>query len=502
MYDVIVVGGSYAGMAAALQLARGRRTVCVIDAGQRRNRFASTSHGVLGQDGTAPSEIAGNTKAQLLRYPTVAWRDGTVVLAEKNEDSFTVHMEQEEIVVARRLVLATGVTDELPAIPGLAERWGQSVFHCPYCHGYELDRGPLGVLATGEVSLHQALLIPEWGPTTFFTNGVFTPSDDQRKQLHARGVTLERELVTAITGSRATVQLQDGRSIALAGLFLASRVNAASPLAAQLGCEFADSPLGPSVKTDETKQTSVAGVFACGDAARAAGNVTFAIADGATAGLAAHRSLIFGQGVQHILHAQTAHGHHAGHHHVFRGIEQWLKALENPERDKSQRPEEVIANLGLQPNDVVADIGAGTGYFAIRIAEAYPQVRVVAADAEQEMIDYLTSQSKERNLANLEPVTIDPARPELPVRANLALLVNTLHHIDDRVAYLKRLNKSMAPGARIAVIDYTTEAPEGPPTDHRIPAEAVRDELKQAGYALELDLKFLPNQYFLMFKQG
>ncbi len=508
MYDVIVVGGSYAGMAAALQLARGRRTVCVIDAGQRRNRFASTSHGVLGQDGTAPSEIAGNAKAQLLRYPSVTWRDGTVVLAEKTGDAFTVHMKQEEIVAARRLVLATGITDELPAIPGLAERWGQSAFHCPYCHGYELDRGPLGVLATGEASLHQALLMPEWGPTTFFTNGIFEPNDGQQRQLQARGVTLERELVTAITGSHATVHLQDGRSVALAGLFLASRVNAASPLAEQLGCEFVDSPLGPYLQTDETKETSVAGVFACGDAARVAGNVAFAIADGAMAGLAAHRSLVFGQGVHHVPHAQTGHGHHghhghhAGHHNEFKGIEQWRKVLEGPDRDKSQRPAEVIANLGLQPNDVVADIGAGTGYFAIRIAEAYPKVRVVAADAEQEMIDYLTTQSKARKLANLEPVTIDPARPELPVQANLALLVNTLHHINDRVAYIKCLNKSMAPGARIAVIDFTIEAPEGPPADHRIPAEAVRDELKQAGYALELDLKFLPNQYFLMFKQG
>jgi len=205
------------------------------------------------------------------------------------------------------------------------------------------------------------------------------------------------------------------------------------------------------------------------------------------------------------LRHQLQHGphkRHAGHHNVFKGIEQWRTALEGPDRDKSQRPAEVIASLELQPNDVVADIGTGTGYFAIRIAEAYPTVRVVAADAEPEMISYLTSQSKERKLANLEPVTIDPARPELPVQANLALLVNTLHHIDDRVAYLKHLNKSMAPGARIAVIDFTIEAPEGPPADHRIPAEAVRDELKQAGYALELDLKFLPNQYFLIFKQG
>lgn len=495
MYDVIIVGGSYAGMAAALQLARGRRSVCMIDAGQRRNRFASSSHGVLALDGAPPSDIAANAKAQLLRYPSVTWRDGTAIYAEKREDAFTVHLEQGESVTARRLVLATGVIDELPAIPGLAERWGESVFHCPYCHGYELDRGPLGVLATGEASLHQALLIPEWGPTTFFTNGVFTPNHDQRQQLRARGVALEPELVTAITGDRATMHLQDGRSIVLAGLFLAPRVSVASPLAAQLGCAFADGPLGPFVKTDDARATSVAGVFACGDAARAAGSVTFAIADGAMAGLAAHRSLVFGHQNQHVPQAQ------ATDRHGFKGIEQWRKRLDNPERDASQRPHEVIANLGLQPNDVVADIGAGTGYFAIRIAEAHPQVRVVAADAEQEMIEYLAAQSQQRKLANLQPVMIDPTRPELPVQANLALLVNTLHHIDDRVAYFQQLNKSMTIGARIAIIDYTVEALEGPPADHRIPAEAVRDELKQAGYALELDLEILSDQYFLIFKQ-
>jgi thioredoxin reductase/SAM-dependent methyltransferase len=505
MYDVVIVGGSYSGMAAALQLARARRSVCVIDAGQRRNRFASSSHGVLGQDGVAPAEIASNAKAQLLRYPTVTWLTGTVTRAEKHEDSFTVHTAQAERLVGRRLVLATGVTDELPAIPGLAERWGQSVFHCPYCHGYELDRGPLGVLATSEVSLHQALLIPEWGPTTLFTNGVVTPNEHQQQQLHARGVTIEHELVAAITGDRATVQLQDGRSIALAGLFLATRANPTSPLAAQLGCAFADGPHGPYIQTDEAKETSVADVFACGDAARMAGNVTFAMADGAMAGMGAHRSLIFGHRLQHAPSTQPGHrhhGHHAGHHHLFSGgIERWLKALEGPERDKSQRPDEVIAQLGLQPNDVVVDIGAGTGYFALRIAEAYPQVRVVAADAQLEMIDYLASQAQERKLTNLDSVVIDPAKPELPVRANLALLVNTLHHIDDRGAYFNHLNGTLARGARIAIIDYGLEAAEGPPADHRISAEAVRDELMQAGYMLEQDLTFLPNQYFLIFKQ-
>jgi thioredoxin reductase len=294
MYDVIVVGGSYAGMAAALQLVRGRRNVTVLDAGQPRNRFASRAHGVLGQDGRAPSDIAANAKMQLLKYPNLAWRDGTAAFAEKTGEYFTVHTKQAEVLTARRLVLATGVSDELPEIPGLAERWGQSVFHCPYCHGYELDNGPLGVLATSEASLHQALLIPDWGQTTFFTNGVFEPDDDQLRLLQARAVTLERELVTEITGKQPAVKLRDGRVIELAGLFIASRIKAASPLAEQLGCEFTDGPLGPYIKTDGTKETSVAGVFACGDAARAAGTVTFAIADGAQAGMAAHRSLIFG----------------------------------------------------------------------------------------------------------------------------------------------------------------------------------------------------------------
>ncbi len=295
MDDVIIVGGSYAGMAAALQLARGRRKVTVLDAGQPRNRFASRAHGVLGHDGKAPAEIAGDAKTQLLKYPSLTWRDGTAVFAEKTGEHFAVRTQQDEILTARRLVLATGVSDELPDIHGLAERWGQSVFHCPYCHGYELDNGPLGVLATSEASMHQALLIPDWGPTTFFTNGIFEPDEAQLKQLQARKVTIERERVAEVAGERATVKLRDGRVIELAGLFIASRIKPSSPLAEQLGCEFTEGPLGPYVNTNATKETSVPGVFACGDAARAAGSVTFAIADGALAGMAAHRSLIFAE---------------------------------------------------------------------------------------------------------------------------------------------------------------------------------------------------------------
>jgi len=293
MYDVIVIGGSYAGMAAALILGRARRKVAVLDTGLRRNRFAEASHGLLGQDGMAPEAIAGNAKEQLLKYPTVAWIDGAAVSAEKTGESFSVRLEGGDILSSKLLILATGVRDELPDVPGLAERWGKSVFHCPYCHGYELDQGPLGVLACGEISMHHALLIPEWGPTTLFLNGAFEPGEEQLNQLRERGVKIEREMVSEITG-KAGVKLEDGRTIELAGLFVASRTTPSSPLAEELGCEIAESPLGLYVGTNDMKETSVNGVLACGDLARAAGNVTFAISDGAMAGLSAHRSLVFG----------------------------------------------------------------------------------------------------------------------------------------------------------------------------------------------------------------
>lgn len=293
-FDVIVIGGSYAGMAGALQLARGRRNVAVIDAGIRRNRFAEHSHGLLGQDGKSPALIASEAKAQLLLYPNLTWMEGTAESAEKAGDLFKVTTADNKTLSAKRLLLATGVSDHLPAIAGLQDRWGKSVFHCPYCHGYELNQGPLGVLAVSEASVHQALLIPDWGSTTFFTNNCFTPNELQLEQLAARNVRIETETVSEIAGEQsAIVKLANGRLVELAGLFVASLTKPASPIAYDLGCELAESPVGFYVKTDEFKQTSIPGVFAAGDLGRAMGSVTFAIGDGALAGFAVHRSLIF-----------------------------------------------------------------------------------------------------------------------------------------------------------------------------------------------------------------
>ena len=291
MHDAIVVGGSYAGMAAALQLLRARRRVLVIDAGQRRNRAATASHGFITHDGADPAEIARTARAQLSRYPTLAWVDDTAVSASGERDAFTVDARG-GTHRGRRVLLAIGVSDALPALPGLSERWGRSVFHCPYCHGYELDRGAIGVIATGPMSLHQAMLLPEWGTVTLLANGEVDPDADTRETLARRGVAIEATPVARLDG-HADAVLADGRVLRFAGLFAAPRNAPASDLAQQLGCELMDTPMGRQIRTDEAKQTTVPGVYACGDAARMPHSVSLAVGDGAWAGAQVHQSLVF-----------------------------------------------------------------------------------------------------------------------------------------------------------------------------------------------------------------
>ncbi|MBI5128824.1 MAG: NAD(P)/FAD-dependent oxidoreductase [Rhodopseudomonas palustris] len=291
-YDVIVIGGSYAGMAAALQLLRARRSVLVIDAGQRRNRFAAHSHGFLGQDGADPAEIAATARRQLERYDTLQWIDGVADTVSGAKDRFSVTTADGTQHRGRRLLFATGVSDTLPQIEGLRQRWGVSVFLCPYCHGYELDQGRIAVIATGPMSLHQAQLLPEWGEVTLFTNAAVAPDDAVRADLGARGVTIEPTPIARIEG-HADVVLSDGRRLPFAGIFTTSWNAPATPVAERLGCALHETPFGTQIQTDEGKQSTVPGAFACGDAARVPHSLSLAVADGAWAGASLHRSLVW-----------------------------------------------------------------------------------------------------------------------------------------------------------------------------------------------------------------
>lgn len=295
-HDVVVVGGSFAGLSAAMQLVRARRSVLVIDTGLPRNRFAEASHGFLGQDGRTPAAIRAEARRQLAAYPTVTFIDDEAIQAECAESGFLVTLREGRLEAGRRLVLATGLRDELPAVPGLAQRWGRTVLHCPYCHGYELGEGrSLGVLANGPHAAHQAALVADWGAVTLFTQSVFEPDAEQRALLEARGVAIERTPLTALHGEATAIEaamLADGRSVRIDALFTAPTIHMASPLAEQLGCAFEDGPMGPMIKVDPMKQTSVPGVFAGGDASSPMHNATLASASGVLAGVGAHRSLI------------------------------------------------------------------------------------------------------------------------------------------------------------------------------------------------------------------
>lgn len=293
--DVAVIGGSFAGLAAALQIVRTRRPVVVIDAGAPRNRFANEAHGFLGQDGRAPGAILEDARTQLLRYPAARVLDATAHRVKKNGAGFVVETSAGQ-VEARRLVLAMGVKDTLPDVPGLAERWGRSVIHCPYCHGFEVAGRRLSVLASHPLSMHQAQLVADWGPVTLFTNGAFVPSEEEAAHLARLGIAVEETPVAGLRGDAPAltgVLLADGSVTPLDALFVASRVSPVGTLVADLGCAMTEGPLGPWVTVDAFQQTSVPGVFAGGDLTRMMHSVSLAVADGALAGVGAHRSLVF-----------------------------------------------------------------------------------------------------------------------------------------------------------------------------------------------------------------
>jgi len=295
-FDTIIIGGSFAGLSAALYLARARRSVLVLDTGEPRNRFAAASHGFFAQDGSDPKAMLETMRGQVAAYPTVQFRELKAIDAAHKEDGFRVTLENGEAVTGAKLLLAFGVSDILPELPGLAERWGRTVIHCPYCHGYEFSGERFGVLNLSPMSAHQATLIPEWGPTTFFLDGG-TIEPDVAAELDERGVTIEPEPVDCLVGegtSLSAIRLRNGIEQPIDALFIGPRNRFNSDIAEKLGCAVEDGLLGSVVKVDDMKATNVAGVYAAGDITRMGHTVTFACADGVMAALAIHRSLVFG----------------------------------------------------------------------------------------------------------------------------------------------------------------------------------------------------------------
>ena len=191
---------------------------------------------------------------------------------------------------------------------------------------------------------------------------------------------------------------------------------------------------------------------------------------------------------------------HETHHHSFKGAEGWAQEFDDPKRDEWQKPHEVIQALALKPDAVIADIGAGTGYFSVRLAHMVPNGRVYGEDIEPDMVAYLAERAKREGQKNLISVKGAAGNPLLPEKVDLILMVDVFHHLENRDRYFRTLHDALKPGGRIAIIDFRMDSPDGPPKSARSTPEAIKAELHRAGYMLAQEHDFLPNQYFLIFK--
>lgn len=296
MNDVIIVGGSFAGLSAALQLGRARRTVTVLDTNTQRNRYAAHAHGILGHDGKPPRQILSEARAQLAHYPTVRVIPTRAETIAGAFDQFSVGTEDGETLSSRRILLSHGIIDQFPDLPGFAESWGISVLHCPYCHGFEVADGRLGIVYSGPSAFHMGTLLADWSQRlTLLADGHTLPADELAK-LAAQNVSVVLPKVSRLdqlAGQISAAVLETGERVPLDALFAHPRQKISANFHEQLGLALTEGPLGEVIKVDEMFETSRRGVFAAGDVASLMQSANLAMGNGALAGVMCHRSLLF-----------------------------------------------------------------------------------------------------------------------------------------------------------------------------------------------------------------
>jgi thioredoxin reductase len=299
-YDVVVIGGGAAGLSGAVALARSRRSVLVVDAGEPRNSPAEHVHNFLTRDGTPPAEVYAAGRAEVARYGGHV-KGGKVTSLSRAGELFLAELDDGWAVAARRLLVATGLHDELPDVPGLAERWGIDVLHCPYCHGWEVRDKRVGILATGPGAVHQALLFRQLTPNVTVLRHTAAPfAAEQAGQLSALGIPVIDGLVAQVQASASHltgVRLADGTGVALDALIVAPKFTANADLLAPFGLAPAEVSLGGQViatriVADPGGATSVPGIYAAGNVADPQAQVITSAAAGLMAGAAINADLV------------------------------------------------------------------------------------------------------------------------------------------------------------------------------------------------------------------
>lgn len=293
-FEVIILGGSYAGLSAAMSLGRALRSVLIIDSGIACNRQTPYSHNFITQDGQTPKQITALALDQVTKYKNVKFYIGTAVSAIKKENGFGIKTQNNDLFYCKRLIIATGLKDIMPGIKGFAECWGISVIHCPYCHGYEVRNEKTGILGNGDYGFEFSRLVNNWTKDlTLFTNGKSTLPNERTEKLRKNNIAIVENEIHCFEHTNGQIQnivFKDNSKTSITAIYAKPNVTQHSDFAFQLGCELTEQG---RIKVDASQQTTINGVFACGDCSNSSRDIALAVSSGMIAGGNCNKELIF-----------------------------------------------------------------------------------------------------------------------------------------------------------------------------------------------------------------
>ncbi len=443
-WDTIVIGGSAAGLSAALMLGRARRRVLVIDAGSPRNRFAEHMHGVLGHEGVSPRALVERGRAEAAEYG-VEFVTDTVVGVVETEHGLTVRSAGAEWVT-RALIVATGLTDVLADIPGLAERWGKTVLHCPYCHGWEVRDQRLGVITTSPLGIHQAELVRQWSErVTVFSAGLGDATSEITTRLESRGIRVVDSPVVEVLGeggAMRAIRTEDGEEFAVDAVFTAGTPHPHDEFLAELALERVDGPMGSFIQVDAVGKTSASRVWAAGNVVNPAANVPLSMGAGSFAGAAVNAFLV----TEDFDRAASA----ARSPHDF-----WENRYADAQQIWSGDPNKVIVDVvsGMTPGRAL-DLGCGEGGDVIWLAgEGWT---VTGLDLSPTAIARATAAAQKAGVADrvrLTSVDLTTWSSE----ETYDLVTASFFHSPvalERTTILQRAARNVAPGGHLLIVSH------------------------------------------------
>jgi thioredoxin reductase/SAM-dependent methyltransferase len=484
-YDVVVVGGGAAGLGGAVTLARARRSVLVVDAGDPRNAPSGHVHGYLGREGTPPAELIASGREELAGYGG-EFATGKVTGAAKDGEGFALTVETADAhtreVRARRLLITTGLVDELPEVPGLAERFGKDVLHCPYCHGWEVRGGRIGILATSPVALHNAELWRQWSEHVIvLRHGLDAPDAEQAERLAARGIHLVDGPVAAVESEEddlTGVRLASGEFVPLDALVVATRMTARGELLESLGLrpvpvEYGGQVIGSRVPADPTGATEVPGVWVAGNVADVSAQVVVSAAAGLRAGAMINADLVAADtrdAVEAYRELQLTHFEQDAWEERYRSRPTLWSGRPNPQ---------LVAEVSSLAPGRALDVGSGEGADAIWLAARGWQV--TGTDISTVALSRAAEHARAAGAEIADRITWSHVdlREEPPAAGSYDLVTAQFMHLptEPRRALFAALANAVAPGGTLLIVGHHP-----------------RDKRGGGGPGVFLDMMYTPEQ--------